>query len=149
MQCTALPSSLLANETQAVESCNRYQFALHTPYKLHCQTDTFVDSALIAFLRSNTITGLVLPHVSRETMAGVRSIILHCQNLSTLELKRTRLGYDGILYICSSLRSNTALRRLTIHDIQSPKLSRMTHASSIERECHYQTRLAALTSFWR
>ena len=58
-------------------------------------------------------------------MAGVLSIILHCQNLSTLELKRTRLGYDGILYIlCSSLR------RLTIHDIQSPKLSRMTHVSS-------------------
>ena len=49
-------------------------------------------------------------------MAGVHNILLHCPSLTTLELKRTRLGYDGILYICSALRNNTTLRRLVIHD---------------------------------
>ena len=49
-------------------------------------------------------------------MAGVHNILLHCPSLTTLELKRTRLGYDGILYICSALRNNTILRHLVIHD---------------------------------
>ena len=49
-------------------------------------------------------------------MAGVHSILLHCPSLETLELKRTRLGYDGILYICSALRKNISLKHLVIDD---------------------------------
>ena len=65
---------------------------------------------------------MVLPNISRETMAGVHSIILHCPSLTTLELKRTRLGYDGILHICHALRNNTTLKHLLIHndDLQVP-----------------------------
>ena len=53
-------------------------------------------------------------------MAGVCNILLHCPSLATLELKRTRLGYDGIPYICSALRNNTTLTHLVIHDLQLP-----------------------------
>ena len=59
---------------------------------------------------------MVLPSIFRETLADVHSILLHCLSLTTLELKSTRLGYDGILYICSPLRNNTTLRYLAIHD---------------------------------
>ena len=53
-------------------------------------------------------------------MADIHNILLHCPSLTTLELKRTRLGYDGILYICSALRNNTTLKHLQIHDLQLP-----------------------------
>ena len=49
-------------------------------------------------------------------MAGVHSILLHCPSLTSLELKRTRLGYDGILHICSALRNNITLKHLVIED---------------------------------
>ena len=88
----------------------------NTPYDLHSSTDGMVDSLLKSVLRSNQITKLCLPNISRETMAGVHSILLHCPSLVSLELKRTRLGYDGILYICSALRNNTSLTHLLIHD---------------------------------
>ena len=87
-----------------------------TAYDLHSSTDGMVDSLLKSVLRSNQITRLCLPNISRETMAGVHSILLHCPSLVSLELKRTRLGYDGILYICSALRNNTSLTHLLIHD---------------------------------
>ena len=68
---------------------------------------------------------MLLPNISRGTMAGVRSILLHCPSLTTLTLRRTRLGYDGILYICSALRINTTLKRLEIHDVKlTPKTSK-------------------------
>ena len=55
---------------------------------------------------------------------SVHNILLHCPSLTTLKLKRTRLGYDGILYICSALRNNTTLRHLVIHDkLQLPQSS--------------------------
>jgi hypothetical protein len=57
-------------------------------------------------------------------MVGVHSIILDCPNLATLELKRSRLGYDGILYICSALRTNTTLKHLMIHDDPNAPLMR-------------------------
>ena len=88
----------------------------NTAYDLHSSTDGMVDSLLKSVLRSNQITKLCLPNISRETMAGVHSILLHCPSLVSLELKRTRLGYDGILYICSALRNNTSLTHLLIHD---------------------------------
>ena len=88
----------------------------NTAYCLHSSTDGMVDSLLKSVLRSNQITKLCLPNISRETMAGVHSILLHCPSLVSLELKRTRLGYDGILYICSALRNNISLTHLLIHD---------------------------------
>ena len=80
------------------------------------ETDKLINSLLKSVLKSNLITQLMLPNVSRATMAGVHSILLHCPSLETLELKRTRLGYDGILYICSALRNNTSLKHLVIRD---------------------------------
>ena len=65
---------------------------------------------------------MVLPNISRETKAGVRSVLLHCPSLTSLELKRTRLGYDGIFHICSALRNNTTLKHLVIEDLQVPPL---------------------------
>ena len=88
----------------------------NTPYDLHSSTDGIVDSLLKSVLRSLQITVVSLTNISRETMAGVHSILLHCPSLVSLELKRTRLGYDGILYICSALRNNTLLTYLNIHD---------------------------------
>ena len=80
------------------------------------ETDKLISSVLKSVLKSNLITNLMLPNVSRATMAGVHSILLHCPSLETLELERTRLGYDGILYICSALSNNTSLKHLMIHD---------------------------------
>ena len=98
-------------------------------YNLHTPTDIMVDSVLKSCLRSNQITELALPNISRETMAGVHSIILHCPNLATLRMKNTRLGHDGILFICSALRNNTTLRHLKIsEDLQLPE----TKANTIE-----------------
>ena len=114
----------------------------NTAYDLHSSTDGIVDSLLKSVLRSNQITRLCLPNISRETMAGVHSILLHCPSLVSLELKRTRLGYDGILYICSALRNNTSLTHLLIHDDpQVPESRQMnyddfiqiTSLSSVER----------------
>ena len=114
----------------------------NTAYDLHSSTDGMVDSLLKSVLRSNQITKLCLPNISRETMAGVHSILLHCPSLVSLELKRTRLGYDGILYICSALRNNTSLTHLLIHDDPQVPASRgrrryddiqFTSFSSMER----------------
>ena len=87
---------------------------LHTTHDLHIST--LVGSLLKSVLRSNEITKLCLPNISRETMADVHSILLHCPSLVSLELKKTRLGYDGMLYICSALRNNISLTHLLIHD---------------------------------
>ena len=85
-------------------------------YDVHSSTDALIDSLLKSVLRSNQITRMVLPNISRETMAGIHSILLHCPSLTSLGLKRTRLGYDGILHICSALRNNTTLKHLVIED---------------------------------
>ena len=85
-------------------------------YDVRSSTDALIDSLLKSVLESNQITRMVLPNVSRETMAGVHSILLHCPSLTSLELKRTRLGYDGILHICSALRNNSTLKHLVIED---------------------------------
>ena len=86
---------------------------------LRSPTDVLHRCVLNSVLRSNQITKLVLSYISRETMAGVHSVLLHCPSLVTLELKKARLGYDGILYICSALRSNTTLRNITVLDSDS------------------------------
>ena len=98
----------------------------NTECDLHSSTDGMVDSLLKSVLRSNQITILLLPNVSRETMSTVHSILLHCPNLVSLGLRKTRLGYDGILYICSALRNNKSLTRLLIHDDPHVPESRKT-----------------------
>ena len=108
------------------------KFPSITIYDIHSPTDVLVDSVLKSVLRSNTITKLVLPNISRGTMAGVCSILLHCPSLTTLDLERTRLGYDGILYICSALRTNTKLNRLTIDDHQLPQSRKGRAVGSIQ-----------------
>ena len=100
-------------------------------YDLHSSTDGMVDSLLKSVLRSNQITRLCLPNISRETMAGVHSILLHCPNLVTLKLRETRLGYDGILYICSALRNNTSLTHLLIHDDPQVPASRQMNYDDV------------------
>ena len=87
-------------------------------------TDTLVHIVLKSIFQSNSITKATLPNISRKTMLSVRTIILDCPNLATLELKRSRLGYDGILYICSALRTNTTLKHLMIHDDTNVPLMR-------------------------
>ena len=104
----------------------------NTAYDFHSSTDGMFDSLLKSFLRSNQITRLCLPNISRETMAGVHSILLHCSSLVSLELKRTRLGYDGILYICSALRNNTSLTCLLIRDDPQVPASRKRGGGDIQ-----------------
>ena len=112
----------------------------NTAYDLHSSTDGMVDSLLKSVLRSSQITKLCLPNISHETMAGVHSILLHCPSLVSLELKKSRLGYDGILYICCALRNSTSLTHLLIHDDPQVPASRgrrndiqFTSFSSMER----------------
>ena len=109
----------------------------NTAYDLHSSTDGMVDSLLKSVLRSNQITRLCLPNISRETMAGVHSILLHCPSLVSLDLERTRLGYVGILYICSALRNNTSLTHLLIHEVPASRRHRkygeIIQFSSMER----------------
>ena len=117
-ECSPPPSDLHCwpVEHRLTEVALDIKLPSNSVYDVHSSTDALVDSLLISVLRSNQITRMVLPNVSRETMAGVHSILLHCPSLTSLELKRTRLGYDGILHICSALRNNTTLKRLVIED---------------------------------
>ena len=91
-------------------------------YNVFHSINVGINSLIKSVQRSNQITTMILSSISRETMNGVHSILLHCPSLATLELKRTTLGYDGILYICSALRNNMTLRYLVIDDIQLPPL---------------------------
>ena len=134
-ECGPVPSGL----TTVVMDIN---LPSNTAYDLHSSTDGMVDSLLKSVLRLNHITKLCLPNISRETMASVHSILLHCPSLVSLELERTRLGYDGILYICSALRNNTSLTHILIHDDPQVPASRrerkfgdiqFTSFSSMER----------------
>ena len=115
-----LEHGLIEGDNKLTEVVLDIKFPSNTIYDLHSPTDVLVDSVLKSVLRSQQITKMVLPYISRETMTGVHNILLHCPSLTTLELKRTRLGYDGILYICSALRNNTTLRHLVIHGLQLP-----------------------------
>ena len=117
-ECSPPPSDLLfwLVEHRLTEVVLDIKLPSYSAYCLHSSIDALVGSLLKRVLRSNHITKMVLPNISRETMAGVHSILLHCPSLTTLELKRTRLGYDGILHICRALRNNTTLKHLLIHD---------------------------------
>ena len=119
----------------------------NTAYDLHSSTDGMVDSLLKSVLRSNQITELCLPNISHETMAGVHSILLHCPSLVLLELRRTRLDYDGILYICSALRNNTSLTHLLIHDYPQVPASRMRRKKRKKKEKHQEEKVSQFISF--
>ena len=77
---------------------------------------SYVNSVLKSILVPKQIRKLSLPYVSRDTMKNVHRMLVECSNLVELEMTRTRLGYDGILYICSALRDNATLTHLTIYD---------------------------------
>ena len=117
-ECSPPPSDLLCGpvEHRLTEVVLDIKLPSNSAYDVCSSTDALVDSLLKSVLRSNQITRMVLPNISCETMAGVHSILLHCPSLTTLALKRTRLGYDGILHICSALRNNTTLKHLVIED---------------------------------
>ena len=102
--------------TEVMLDISPFQNELIYHYDQPSQTDILVDAILKSVLRSNQMKTIILFDLSCETMAGVHSILLHCPSLTTMVLKRTRLGYDGILYICSALKNNTTLRHLVIHD---------------------------------
>ena len=117
-ECSPPPSDLHCwpVEHRVTEVVLGIKLPSNSVYDVRSSTDALVDSLLKSVLRSNQITRMVLPNISRETMAGVHSILLHCPSLTSLELKRTKLGYDGILHICSALRNNTTLKHLVIED---------------------------------
>ena len=117
-ECSPPPSDLHCwpVEHRLTEVVLDIELPSNSAYDVRSSTDALVVSLLKSVLRSNHITRTVLPNISRETMAGVHSILLHCPSLTSLELKGTRLGYDGILHICSALRNNTTLKRLVIED---------------------------------
>ena len=133
-ECSPLPTDihswlehgLIEGDNKLTEVVFDIKFPSNTIYDLHSRTDALVDTVLKSVLRSNQITKMVLSNISRETMAGVHNILLHCPSLTTLELKRTRLGYDGIVYICSALKYNTTLTHLLIHDYLQLPPSRMS-----------------------
>ena len=105
-----------------------------TTHDLCSSTDMLAQSLLKSVLssKSNLITKIELPNVTRGIMANVQSIIRHCPSLEILDLKRTRLGYDGILYICSALRYNNTLRYLMIDEDPQFPPSRITKQSTNE-----------------
>ena len=70
----------------------------------------------ILALKCSLTTHIYLANVSRKSMVVAQNILLHCPCLQSLELKKTRLGYDGILYICRALQTNKTLTRLIIDD---------------------------------
>ena len=117
-ECSPPPSDLLLwlVEHRLTEVELDIKLPSNSAYCLRTSIDALVGSLVKRVLRSNHITKMVLPNISRETMAGVHSILLHCPSLTSLGLKRTRLGYDGILHICHALRNNTTLKHLLIHD---------------------------------
>ena len=134
IHCWPLKDGFIEGDNKLTQVVFNIKFPSNTIYNIHSPTDALVDSVLKSVLRSNTITKLALPNISRDTMAGVRSILLHCPSLTTLELERTRLGYDGILYICSALRNNPKLTRLVIDDLQlPPPLKRKSTLTSMKR----------------
>ena len=106
----------------------------YSSHDLCSSTDMLVYSLLksVVLSKSSLIKKMVLPNITRDMMASVHNIIQHCPNLEMLDLKRSRLGYDGIIYICSALRYNTSLKYLVIdEDLQLPP-SRITKQSLVQ-----------------
>ena len=92
-----LEHELIEGDNKLTEVVLDIKFPSNTIYDIPSPTDVLIDSVLKSVLRSNLITEIEMPNISRETMAGVHNILLHCPSLTILKLKRTRLGYDGIV----------------------------------------------------
>lgn len=104
--------------------CNEVHHVFSTP------THTLLISFQKLIIQSGQLPNPVLLNIFRETMAGIKQVLQQCPCLLSMELKRTRLGYDGILFICSALKINTSLKRLLIHDdrqLPQPQLSPRRH----------------------
>ena len=99
------------------------------------------DSVLL----SGTMRKLVLYGLCRSNMGRVRSVILHC-SLEELHLHDCRLGYDGILFVCSALSSNTSLKQLEIHDKQNTESKGFTHFTFQSRVCQRKKLISRLNS---
>ena len=76
-----LQHGLIEGDNKLTEVVLDIKFPSNTINDLHSPTDVLVDSVLKSVLRSNQITKMVLPNISRETMAGIHSILLHCPSL--------------------------------------------------------------------
>ena len=87
------------------------------PRVIHFNIVQFLEKILDSVLLSGTMRKLVLYCLCQSTMGKVQSVLLHC-SLEELCLLNCRLGYDGILFICSALSSNTSLKTLIIYDNQ-------------------------------
>ena len=73
-----LEHGLIEGDNKLTEVVLDIKFPSNTIYDLHIPTDVLTDSVLKSVLRSNQITKMELPNISRETMAGVHN------NLTTL-----------------------------------------------------------------
>ena len=103
-------------------SITELKFDIQLPFSffdVKSQTASFINDLLKSLLRSKQIEELALPNISRENMANVHAIISECPSLVELYLIKSRLGYDGILYICSALKNNTSLKKIIIQDVAS------------------------------
>ena len=78
------------------------------------------------------ITELQLDNIiTRETMLGVKKVLLNCPSVVKLTISKATLGYDGILFICNALRRNISLKHILIHDNEMPNFaSKITWDSS-------------------
>ena len=122
-ECTYPPTDAICSlitEHKLTEFVLSIKLPFSTIYDIRSPTDSFVDSIWKLLMFTN-LSKVELPNVSRATMSGVRSLLLQCTSLSVLRLKRTNLGYDGILYLCSALRKNKSLKHFYIDDLQLPK----------------------------
>ena len=81
-ECSPPPSDLV--EHRLTEVGLDIKLPSNSAYCLRTSIDALVGSLLKSVLRSNQITKMVLPNISRETMAGVHSIILYTLSQSYL-----------------------------------------------------------------
>ena len=139
-----LEHGLIEGDNELTEVLLDIKFPSNTIDDIHSPIHVLINSVLKSVLRSNQITYMILPNISRDTMAGVHHILLHCPSLTRLELKRTRLGYDGILYICTALRNNTTLRYLVIHDLQLPPTRNRRQWGDARFICFLSTKIIPL-----
>ena len=121
LSCCELKGFHITNKSCQTPNWCKAFLDIELPCNISTDISTSVCSGidtLLKAVRSDVITEMELNEISRETIAGVHSILLNCPCLTRLELKKTRLDDDGILSICSALRNNTALKHIVIHSIQ-------------------------------
>ena len=120
-ECIHPPSDMVGILTQ--RKLSRFLLDIKLPpvkmYDICSKTDVLINS-LITSPTFNNLIEVQLPNISRETMSGIHTTLLHCPSLESLTLKRTNLGYEGVLYLCSALIKNRSLKHLVIDDLHLP-----------------------------